>query len=86
MLEFLSKIKLTVNQWLLAMLAAAVGALIVAFKLQGKALRKAQLHLLLKEIESATKQDDVSVASKKEKYAALRKVYEKEKKASNRKN
>ena len=79
MLKFLANVKLTLNQYLLITLGAILGVVVVAFKLQGLALRKAQLNLLKKEIDIAIEKDDSKVADKKEKLKLLKKAFSKEK-------
>lgn len=59
---FLSTIKLTVTQWLLIMMAGTIGVLVVALRLQGSKLHKAQVTILTTNLNNSIKQSEAKTA------------------------
>lgn len=66
-------ITLTLTQWVIGALAAIVGVLLVAFKLQGNALKSAKLKLLEKDLDIAIAKDAENIAEKKRKLKEAKK-------------
>jgi hypothetical protein len=66
-MSVLSKIRLTVVQWLVVMLAAVTGVLALAFKLQGDKLKEVKLKLMEKDLDLAIKKDSDNIKEKKKK-------------------
>lgn len=66
-MNVLSKIRLTVVQWLVVMLAAIAGVLAIAFKLQGDKLKEVKLKLMEKDLDLAIKKDSDNIKEKKKK-------------------
>lgn len=69
----MKNITLTLTQWVIALLAAIVGILAVAFKLQGNALKSAKLKLLEKDLDIAISKDAANIADKKKKLKEAKK-------------
>jgi hypothetical protein len=69
----MKKIVLTLSQWVIVSLAAIVGVLAVAFKLQGNKLKDAKLKLLEKDLEIAIEKDAKNIADKKKKLREAKK-------------
>ena len=75
MLEWLSSLKLTLEQWLLLLSAATIGVLVVMMRLQGSRLHKAQLDALNAQILLADASEETKIAALKQKLAASLEVY-----------
>lgn len=65
---FMQSIKLTLTQWVIVSLAATVGLLVAALRLQGSRLHYAQLQLLEANYNAQDQTDDEAVAKAKEAY------------------
>ena len=63
----MKKIVLTLSQWIIVSLAAVVGVLAVALKLQGNKLKDARVKLLEKDLEIAIEKDERNIQAKKKK-------------------
>lgn len=72
-LNFLTNLKLSLTQWISVTAAATIGFLVVALKIQGGRLHKAQVDLLEANMRSQDKEDDDAVQAARMKFAeALR--------------
>lgn len=69
----MKKIALTLSQWVIISLAAIVGVLAVAFKIQGDKLKQAKLKLLEKDLEIAIEKDAENIKEKKRKLKEAKK-------------
>lgn len=69
MLNFINKLQLSLVQWVMLSLAALVGMLVVALKLQGSALHKAQVQLLEQHIKTIDSSDDQSVKTARDAFS-----------------
>lgn len=69
----MKKIALTLSQWVIISLAAIVGVLAVAFKIQGDKLKQAKLKLLEKDLEIAIAKDEENIKEKKRKLKEAKK-------------
>jgi uncharacterized membrane-anchored protein YhcB (DUF1043 family) len=74
-MSFLSSIKLSITQWLLASLAACVGILVVMLDMKGSALHRAQVQLLEAHMDTRQSAIDASVAAAKQNYLKVRSSY-----------
>jgi purine-cytosine permease-like protein len=74
-LTFLGNLRLTVEQWLLLCLSAAMGALVVAFELQGSKLHKTQVELLRAQFGNAMSLQDSKVGSAKQAFEDALEAY-----------
>lgn len=74
-LSILSSIKLSLQQWLLVTMAATIGLLVVAFRVQGTRLHKYQVMALSAAIDAAQGQEDDKLASLKEKFYSTLQEY-----------
>ena len=63
-------------KYLLAALAAIIGVLVVALKLQGSKLHAAQIAMLTQQLKMQQNKDDASVAKAKAALAAAMAAYE----------
>lgn len=68
LLEYINKLKLSLSQWIILSLAAIIGGLVTAFKLQGKSLHKAQVDLLESQLVGRVRQDDKDVEDARSRY------------------
>lgn len=68
-MSFLSKLKLTAQQWAILTLVAIVGIMVVAFNIQGSILHKVKLSLMEKELDLALQKDKQNIAAKKKRLA-----------------
>lgn len=68
-MNFLSKISLTAQQWLILTLVAIVGIMVVAFNVQGSVLHKVKLSLMEKELDLAIQKDEENIKAKKKRLA-----------------
>lgn len=69
----MKKIVLTLSQWIIVSLAAVVGVLAVALKLQGNKLKDARVKLLEKDLEIAIEKDERNIQAKKKKLREAKK-------------
>jgi hypothetical protein len=72
-MNILSKIKLTVTQWVIVVLASVVGVLVIALGIQGGKLHRAKVKLIEKDLDIATIKDDENIADKKKKLRKAKK-------------
>jgi hypothetical protein len=77
MLSFFASIKLTLSQWLLALLTALVGLLLIALRIQGGKLHRAQVMLLAARLNANTDKADQLVMSAKNAYVQALQEYNK---------
>ncbi len=63
LLGMLKGIKLSVTEWLLISMATLIGGLVVALRLQGSRLHKAQVDVLQSHVQAQDSQDDAAVAA-----------------------
>lgn len=67
-ISWLSSVKLTITQWFGVVAAATIGALVLALRLQGSRLHKAQVQLLSLTFTAAMGQQDARVESARKAY------------------
>jgi len=72
-MNILSKIKLTVTQWVIVALASVVGILVIILGIQGGKLHRAKVKLIEKDLDIATIKDDENIADKKKKLRKAKK-------------
>lgn len=72
-MNFLSKVKLTVSQYAILTLIAALGVLVVMLRLRGSQLHELKLKLMEKELDIATAKDDANIKQKKKKLKEAKK-------------
>jgi hypothetical protein len=75
MIAWLSDLKLSLSQWLLLLLATCVGGLVVALKLQGSQLHKAQVELLSSRVKQTTDVDNEARKEVLDTFQAAYKAY-----------
>lgn len=76
MISWLRSITLSLSQWLILTLAAIIGALVVALRLRGGQLHKAQVDLLASQIERGNEKDQESLQRAREAYETALRAYE----------
>ena len=67
-IAFIKGLQLTLTQWLVVGVAAAIAAAVEAFRLQGQALHKAQVQLLEQNIKLREGQDQTATVDAVYKY------------------
>lgn len=75
-LGWLSNLHLSLAGYAIALLSAATGALIIAFKLQGSSLHKAKVELLLSKWSLTNTQDEKAVEEAKSAFQKALKEYD----------
>lgn len=75
MLEFLSRIKLTVTQWVLIMAAGTIGVLVALLRLQKSRLHASQLLLLQEQYKNTLGQQEDKVAGARKRLTDAMKEY-----------
>lgn len=71
----MDNIKLTLTQWLLVVVSAACGVLVLLFKLQGSKLHKARIDLLNEQIKRTNEKQENHISSLKKKFKKSLKEY-----------
>lgn len=74
-LSFLKNLQLTAQQWLAALAATVIGALVVAMKVQGSLLHKAQINVLKLTLKPKLDQDQFSVDKAQQAYDRILQDY-----------
>ena len=67
-LAIAKNLKLSLEQWVFLLLAGAIGVLVVLFRIQGGRLHEAQVSLLLQQLDSTLKQQDLKIANARRAY------------------
>ncbi len=75
LLTFLSSVRLTITQYATLSLAVALGALVVAFRIQGSRLHSAQISLLTDHLNTLQNQRDQDVATATERFNKALEIY-----------
>lgn len=76
MLTFLSNLKLTATQWLIASMATIIGILVVSLRLQGNKLHSTQVDLLRQKFLNQMDLQDAKVEAAKAAYIKAQNAYE----------
>lgn len=76
MFDFLNKLKLSVTQWALVTLAAALGWVVFLLRQEGRKLHRTKVELLRVKHETADKAQSLKVDNAKQAYEKALKEYE----------
>lgn len=76
MIELLSKIKMTLGQWLGLLAASIIGVLVLALKLQGSRLHKAKIDLLREQVHGNMEKNAAATEAARKRYQEALDEYE----------
>lgn len=77
LLSYLGSVKITLEQGFIGVLVAIIGGLLIAFKLQGGQLHKAQVQLLEQQLNKTQADDDQAVLKARDAFSQALQEYRK---------
>lgn len=80
LLSVFGSIRLTLTQWVLISMATMIGGLVLALRLQGSRLHKAQVELLGQHLDGVLDKDFTSIDISADRYARASQAYKEAKK------